>query len=273
MRYEASGKENGPLLLCIPGMMGGPEDFRNFLELWQQHFKVIVLDPHSSRRDLGLKQVTLDAVQEFDVDVVGTADSMVNIIKELGHEKAFTAGVSLGGKMVYDFMIRHPKHFAGGLVTDIGPASFAESELYHYVDKSVMDTDMSLAWPEMKADLAKRITERNLRSLIQTQIFYPTQKPPAQWRLGMKNFREMLAAQSADDQMEGIHRVDEQLAGQGSYLTVLKAERLSAITPSTLEPMVKLKCLKIEYIKDCSHFLHISHRNLVQEKVVELLSH
>lgn len=271
MRYEVEGNQSGPLLLCIPGMMGGPEDFRNLKETWLPHFAVVTLDPHASRRDLGLKQVTLDAVQEFDVDVVGTADSMVEIIKHLGRDRAFMVGVSLGGKMVYDFMIRHPKYFAGGLVTDIGPGSFAESELYHYVDRSVMDTNMALPWPEMKADLARRITERNLRSLIQTQIFYPNQKPPAQWRLGMQNFREMLNAQSADDQLEGVQKVDAELASRGCYLKVLKAARLSAITEGTLEPMQKLKCLQITPVEDCTHFLHISHKALVQEKVLELL--
>lgn len=271
MRYELTGKEDGPLLLCIPGMMGGPEDFRNFRDAWGEKFRIAILDPHASRRDLGLKQVTLDAVQEFDVDVVGTADSMVKIIKELGHTKAYCAGVSLGGKMVYDFMIRHPKHFAGGLVTDIGPVSFAESELYKYVDKSVMETNMNLAWPEMKEDLRNRITERNLRSLIQTQIFYPNQQPPAQWRLGMKNFREMLQAQSADDQLDALQKVDAQIADTGARLRILKAARLSAITPDAIEPMRKLQCLEIIEIPDCTHFLHISHRELVVQKLLDIL--
>ncbi len=271
MRYETDGNESGPLLLCVPGMMGGPEDFRNLKESWLSKFHVIILDPHAARRDLGFKKVTLDAVQEFDVDVTGTADAMVDIIKKLGRTDAFMVGVSLGGKMVIDFMIRHPKHFAGGLVTDIGPASFGESELYQYVDRSVMETNMNLAWPEMKADLAKRITERNLRSLIQTQISYPTQKPPAQWRLGMQNFREMLNAQSADDQLEGMKKVDAEISSAGKYLHVLKAERLSAITQGTLASMQELKCLKITPVSDCTHFLHISHKALVQEKVLELL--
>lgn len=252
-------------------MMGGPEDFRNFLEAWGKKFKIAILDPHATRRDLGLKQVTLGAVQEFDVDVVGTADSMVNVIKELGHTKAYTAGVSLGGKMIFDFMIRHPKYFAGGLVTDIGPVSFGESELYKYVDKSVMDTNMNLSWPEMKEDLKKRINERNLRSLIQTQIHYPTQQPPAQWRLGMKNFREMLQAQSADDQLEQLKTVDSVIASTGAKLRILKAERLSAITPEALAPMSQLKCLDIITVPDCTHFLHISHREMVVQKLLEMV--
>lgn len=270
MQFEVHGKEDGPLLLCVPGMMGGPEDFRNFLEAWKEKFLVVVLDPHAARRDGGFKNVTLEAVQQFDVDVTGVADLMVEGIKATGREKAFMVGISLGGKMVYDFMTRHPKYFAGGVVTDIGPASFAESELYHYVDRSVMETNLDLSWPDMKADLQKRITERNLRSLIQTQLFYPNQQPPAQWRLGMQNFREMLQAQSADDQFPALRKVDAELAAAGAYLHVLKAERLSAITPETLAPMQEMKCLKIVPVSDCSHFLHISHRQVLQDEVLKL---
>jgi hypothetical protein len=168
-------------------------------------------------------------------------------------------------------MIRHPKCFAGGLVTDIGPVSFADSDLYKYVDDSVMETNMDLPWPEMKADLQKRITERNLRSLIQTQIYYPEKQPPAQWRLGMQNFREMLQAQSADDQLEQLKTVDAVIAENGAKLRILKAERLSAITPQALTLMKDLRCLEVLPVSDCTHFLHISHRDTVVQKLLEIV--
>ena len=272
MKYELTGNSNGPALLCVPGLLGGIEDFASMKEAWQQHFHVIALDPNAERREsAGVKGLTADDLREVNLDINKTADVMRDILEANGKKKAFLVGVSLGGKMVFDFIIRYPEYFAGGVVTDVGPTPVTNTDLFHYVNNAVLGTNLDLPWPELKKDLAQRIPERALRSLIQTQIYYPNKVPPADWRPGMMNFQQMLDDQSANDQLSGMRKVDSIIAKNGARLIVLKAATASAISKDALSEIKQFQSVVIDPIPDSNHFIHITHRQLIQDKVLGLI--
>ena len=68
MKFDVSGNQNGPILVCIPGLLGGPEDFRQMTDLWQADFCVVTSDPNAARREKGLSQLTDEVVQEISYD-------------------------------------------------------------------------------------------------------------------------------------------------------------------------------------------------------------
>lgn len=270
VHYHVLGKEGAPTLFCVPGLLGGPEDFVSIIKGLEDRFRIIMLDPNFERRMMGFKGVSVEAMKEFDMDVQATTDMILNALDELKQDKAWMIGISLGGKIIYDFITKYPDRFRGGLVTDMGPASFQESELFKFVDTSVLATNMNLPWPEMKKDLQERVPERHIRSLIQTQLHYPKgPTAPAEWRVGMANFRDMLQVQAIDDQVERLRKVDAQLAEGGHILHVLKASRMSAITPASYDQILTFKSLQVHHVPESNHFLHISHKDLIQDKIRE----
>lgn len=273
MEYQILGNPSAPTLICVPGLLGGPEDFASLIKGLEDKFRIVMLDPNFERRTMGFKQVSLEAMQEFDMDVDQSASSIVQVLDELKQERGWMIGVSLGGKIIYDFITKYPERFAGGIMTDMGPGSFQESDLFKFVDSSVMNTNLNLSWPEMKKDLQERVPERHIRSLIQTQLFYPNGQAPATWRVGMKNFRSMLHEQAIDDQFAGMMKVDPILVKNNAKIHVMLASRMSAITPDCKSKIADVKSIVLHTVPDSNHFLHISHKEFIQGKILDFVKH
>lgn len=269
MLYQEFGDRRNPALVCVPGLLGGAEDFRGMIPAWKDHFHVCILDPNIERRDEGLSGLTAEMMREISYD--STSAEVLRVLREQGHSRGYLAGVSLGGKVVYDFASRYPEAFLGGAITDVGPGSFEDSELYRFVDRVVGETRLELPWEDLKRELKCRVADRNLRSLIQSQIAYPERKPPAIWKTGMKGFRAMLRRQGIDDQLETFLAVDPALAARGAYLRVLQASSLSGISAGTLAQMRKMRSIRLFPVHDSGHFLHISHKREVESLVLSML--
>ncbi|MGZ3745053.1 MAG: hypothetical protein ACXWRA_14860, partial [Pseudobdellovibrionaceae bacterium] len=176
----------------------------------------------------------------------------------------------LGGKIVYDFAHKFPHLFKGAVITDVSPGSFGESRLFQFIESLVSDLNLNQAWPELKKELRERIPEPSLRSLIQSQLFYPNKQLPAAWKVGMKHFRALLQRQAMDEQFGALKKVDAALVEKGSQICVLKAENLSAIDEVSYAEMKKLKSIKIYPLKGASHFIHITHKQDIQNLLRQL---
>jgi len=271
MHYDALGDPRRPPLVCIPGLLGGPENFLAMIPSWTEHFRVLVLDPHRVRREAGLTGLREESIREVSYDT--TSGEIAEILRKEGIDRAFLTGVSLGGKVVYDFAAKYPEFFRGGVITDVGPGSFSRSELFLFVDGIVQNLNRHLPWTELKAELQSRIEDRSLRSLIQSQLFYPVRDQlPAEWKVGMRNFRSMLQRQGIDEQFEDLAKVDTRLAEQGHLFHVLHASRFSGISEDSLPRLRKLKAIQIEEVPASTHFLHITHKDLIVRTVLKLLS-
>ncbi len=86
----------------------------------------------------------------------------------------------------------------------------------------------------------------------------------------MKNFGDMLVRQSIDDQFEALNQIDPTLTARQSYFHVLTSTSYSGISPAALTQMQKLKAVKLKEVPNSSHFLHVSHKEIVQEMVLSL---
>lgn len=271
MHYDESGDFSKPALVCVPGLFGGPSDFAPMRAAWDRAFHVITLDPDRDRRKSATANIP---VRESEELFVSTADAIRDILAARGKTEAFVVGVSLGSKVVFDFAIKHPALFAGGLSMDVGCGPFEETDLYRFIDGMVDHLDLSIPFPEMKKVLAARIPDRNLRTMIQTQLFYPEGKPPARWKSGMRHLgavlSETMKKQGIDAQFDGLARVDAALAARGKYIQVLRATNISAIDAAAIPRMNAFACVRMETVEGASHFLHVTHQELVTASVLRM---
>lgn len=269
MKFDVSGNLQGPILVCIPGLLGGPEDFRDMTQVWEKDFCLVTSDPNAARREKGLSSLTDDVVREISYDT-SAVDIKNFLTSEYPGRKYFFAGISIGGKIVYDFAIRFPELFSGAVITDVGPGSFEESELYSLVFSTVKNVNLDLPWAELRPLLQTQIADKSLRILVQSQLSYPGGKPPAVWKSGMQNFKTMLGRQSIDDQSADLARVSPMLANKGAFITVLKAPQHSGISASSYEQLKTLACMKIVPLQNCSHFIHVTNKPEIMAAVENL---
>jgi pimeloyl-ACP methyl ester carboxylesterase len=257
-----------PALVCVPGLLGGAEDFTSMIPAWKDHFHVMVLDPNFQRREQGLSGLTKEDLE--NMTFTSSAADIADALDKLGIEKAYLIGISLGGKIVFDFAIRTPERLLGAVITDVSPGPFSNSELFQFVDKTVTHAPLHLAWPEMKKYLVESIPDRSMRSLIQSQLYYPDAKPPAIWKTGMANFENMLTRQSINDQYGDLRAVDQTLSAAGSYIHVLKAATLSGISPEDYQRLQEFACVKIHPVGKATHFLHITEKDMITKTVMDM---
>jgi len=270
MHFETAGNENAPLLICVPGLLGGAEDFRLMIDAWKDHFFIIIPDPNAARRSQGLN-LTSETMQNVSFDY--SALEIGNVLKEYAADKpCYFVGISLGGKIVYDFAARFPELFFGGVVTDVGPGPFEDSDHFKHVFKLVTDTNLDLPWPELRQDLRSRIQDKNLRILIQTQLHYPTGKPPAAWKTAMQNLKSMLQKQSIDEQFSSLEKVSNRLVEEKKWITVLYAALSSGISAETFEKMQSLPFIKFKTLNDANHHMHVSHKDAIISAVLNMLA-
>lgn len=270
MRFEIHDKPEGPVLVCIPGLLGGPEDFQSLLPEWLPHMALLIPDPNGERREEGLAGLSDEKMREISFESSAPEIKAVLDEKFPGRDYFFV-GVSLGGKIVYDFAIRYPEIFSGGVITDVGPGPFENSDLFSFVENLVTGIDLTLPWPEMRAYLRNTIPDKNLRILIQTQLSYPAGGPEAIWKAGMKNFKSMLQSQSIDNQLAGMKQVCEQLAAENRKIHILHADHISGIARDVFVEMQSMPCFEIETLSAASHFIHVSNKDKILQKVQAML--
>jgi pimeloyl-ACP methyl ester carboxylesterase len=157
------GNNKGPILVCVPGLLGGAEDFRGIIEPLLETFHILVFDPNAGRRQFGLNGLTVEVMQEIQFDY--TADEIASALKNFTTEPILMCGISLGGKIVYDFAHKFPHLFKGAVITDVSPGSFATSELFRFVEDLVVNLNVHQLWPDLKKELRERIPDSSKRSL------------------------------------------------------------------------------------------------------------
>lgn len=270
MHYSSYGDPKNPALICVPGLLGGPEDFINIIPRWTDLFHIFILDPNYERRQIGLNQLSAETIREISFD--STSADIATLMEKENKKDAALVGVSLGGKIVYDFAIKFPKLLRGALITDVGPGSFEDTLLYKTVDRLVREVPLHLPWADVKKYLATEIEDRPLRSLIQSQVSYPNKTPPGIWKTAMGNFRKMLQKQSIDDQFEGLMKVDDFLFKEKRFIHILRAVDLSGVSTESLSQIEQLKSITQEVVPDSTHFLHVTHKELLVDRVVEKFS-
>jgi pimeloyl-ACP methyl ester carboxylesterase len=245
-----------PLLVCIPGLLGGGGDFRVFEEELSDCCRLLPFDPNAARSIKSIQKSEIDSV-----DYMATGPEIIRMVDSIvgPTAKFYALGISIGGKVVYDLAIRYSDRLLGGIVTDTGPGSVIGSGLYNYVLDRVKSLDMDRPWREIRDTLKVLFPENTMRVLVQTQIAFNATRTKATWREGMKNLEGFLVHQSLDDQWDAFEKIDAEMAAQGRYIHLLHALRLSAISPDDYKKLRTFKSLRFTEVPDAIHFIHVDY--------------
>ncbi len=269
MYFRTMGKSlPAPTVVCIPGLLGGAEDFNSIVDPLLEKFHIIIQDPNYQRREQEGLNLSVDSMQ--DLEFKSSADDIAEFLKKNNIRSAYFIGISIGGKIVYDFSCKFPQMIQGALITDISPDPFSDTELFQFIHEAVDKTPLHLPWADVKKYLQETIKDRSLRTLIQSQVSYPDQKLPGRWKNGMANLEITLQRQSLNYQFEAFEKMDSVLERQKTRFKILKSKEFSGISAEALVRLKRLKCVEILPIDVSTHFLHITHKGLIVEQLLEL---
>jgi 3-oxoadipate enol-lactonase len=99
IHYQASGPADAPPLLLIMGLGLGAEAWHNLPERLSQRFRVIVFD----NRGVGRSTASRQRFRIRDL-----ADDARAVLDALGVGTAFVFGISMGGMIAQELVLRHP---------------------------------------------------------------------------------------------------------------------------------------------------------------------
>ena len=68
MYYEILTNLGKPTLVCVPGLLGGPEDFRGIVQEIHLRFQIIFVNPNQERRERGLFQLSREETEAVSFD-------------------------------------------------------------------------------------------------------------------------------------------------------------------------------------------------------------
>ncbi len=251
-----------PILVCVHGYMGGPDDFLNMIPAWEQQFCILQPDFLAAFRTHGIIEITREGVGQLTYE--DSADQIADYLRrEFPGRKAYFFGVSFGGKILFDFAARHPELIEGGVITDIGLGTLSGSGLYEFLEVTLPSIRLDLEWPDLKAELMAKIPEKNVRVLVQTQLYYPNKVPPAVWRPGIETLQSLVHETRIAEQWDVADRIH-------CKIIVLQAESLSSVRADVAERMKGYRNFEMRLIPGSTHFLHITHVKPIQDAVIEM---
>lgn len=252
-----------PVLVCIPGLLGSPESFFTLTEAWKDAACRVIFDLQPQNKSSGLQDAdqSLAAANDYD-----QAPNEIRAWLEprFPGRKFYFTGVSLGGKVVIDFAERHPDLYAGGVVTDVGPGHFEESDLYKFITYVIPTIDLNRDWEGIKQELREKIPVKTLRVFIQTQVIYSAEEKRGAWKPAVRGLKEFMGRQKFGDQWPLVPRLR-------AKTTIVKAEFLSGISAPDFERLKHEAMFEIDYVPGAAHFVHVTHAARVQRAVLRML--
>jgi esterase len=183
---------SGPPLIILHGLYGSSDNWITIARNLSGKFTVYLPDqrnhgmsPHSDQHDY-------DSMR----------DDLFELAGNLGLEKFFLAGHSMGGKTAMNFAITWPEKLYGLLIADISPlrtesCEGAVSKEHLAILRTILSLDLSrfTSRSEIERDLASDIKDDDTRGLIMKNIKRESDNSFA-WKLNapalLKNFDQIL---------------------------------------------------------------------------------
>jgi pimeloyl-ACP methyl ester carboxylesterase len=263
---EELGLEDGPLLVCLHGLMGGPTEFDNISKPWLKKFRCLMVDLNAASRVsewVGDNDAALRGLDNIKYDE--SAPLIGEYLKKHHPGKAaYFVGISFGGKIIYDFITKYPKLFKAGVITDLGPGLISESELFKFVDQTIPSINLNQPWSTLKKEIHEKVPERPIRILMQTQLHKPEGSDSYQWQSAMLTLKEKIFTLRITEQWEVLDKIE-------GPIIFLLADYLSATSASSLERISKDPHFIVRPVRKASHFIHVTHHKAITNAVLELL--
>jgi pimeloyl-ACP methyl ester carboxylesterase len=261
--YETHGDKNKPLLVAVHGLMGGADELKFLRELTDTYY-IIFVDFHEALKKVAITNRDMTTI-EYDKGAELISEILEN---DFNGEKAYFFGSSYGGKIVFDLMAKYPKLYAGGVFGDISPAPIEDTEFFELTSKVIPQLDMTQKWPQLKLQIKSLVEDRNARSLLASQIYYPDKGEAAIWRTGVNDLNDVMMALDINNQWDLLDKICQV---EGRATIILIAEKLSSISPISREKLMERKTFTLVDVPGATHFINITHHNVIVDSLRDLV--
>ena len=117
--YQAEGDADDPAMVLVHGYPLSSELFREQLDGLSDEYRVVALD---------LRGYGQSTTPDADATVGTYAQDVLDVMTELGVERALVGGMSMGGPVVFEMYRRAPERFRGMLLIDTIAAAASPPE-------------------------------------------------------------------------------------------------------------------------------------------------
>jgi pimeloyl-ACP methyl ester carboxylesterase len=273
MRFVRAGNDAGPLVVCLHGILGHPENFNAFVESWGRHYSLLI--PHLLDGDplkIGYSE-TSPARGEFQEPIsqqfryeVAAERIAETIIQEYPGVPLFLVGVSFGGKICFDLAARLGNVVTGICATDVGFGALCEdSDLFRICIGKIPKLNLNQNWESLRKEIGACVPDRMMRVLIQNHLEYIDDPNQASWKASSRGFYDLFRGNRLEQQW---HLTDQIKCP----VLIFKAARNSAISESDALRMSELKNIEIFEVPDSNHFLHIHCADIFRERTLKAIS-
>jgi pimeloyl-ACP methyl ester carboxylesterase len=252
MKFELKGNPNGPLVVCIHGLMGHSSDFSPYVDAWGEDYQLLI--PSLTEHDtLNSGYGRFVDGEERLVYEFSAGEIVEHLRAHFPGTKPFYVGISYGGKICLSIAQTDPDIFGGCAITDVGLGPLArDSGLFHFIYELIPSINFDQPWAKLRKDLVNKVPDQMLRILIQNHIEYPDKNvPQGRWKGHAKNFQNLLVKSSLEDLWQDSERID-------APIYVFKATVQSAIEDADHERMQKIKWFKFMVMEGANHFIQIN---------------
>jgi pimeloyl-ACP methyl ester carboxylesterase len=265
--FKVAGNEKGPLVICVHGIMGKPDDFAPFLEAWGTDYQLRIPDliPEDPLKT-GYGNDSGDQKQILKYQLA--PDMIIRYLdRKFPGRKVFLVGISFGGKICIEIAQTIPERITGLCITDVGLGPLCEnSSLFNLAFNTIPTLNLKQDWPTLRAEIARLIPDRMLRILIHNHIEYPNgSQGTGQWKAGANNFYQLLRG----NDLENLWPKQQQLVAP---CKILKATVNSAIDDDDYQRMSAIPNIEIDVITGANHFLHVHMPDVFRDKTLEMLT-
>jgi pimeloyl-ACP methyl ester carboxylesterase len=273
MQFVRAGNDAGPLVVCIHGILGHPENFDAFVESWGRDHSLLI--PHLlegdplkigySESSPGPAEFNYQISKQFRYEVA--AERIAETIsQEFPGVPLFLVGVSFGGKICFDLAARLGDAVTGICATDVGFGPLCEdSDLFRICIGKIPELNLNQNWESLRKEIALCVPDRMMRVLIQNHLEYIDGPNQASWKASSRGFYDLFRGNKLEQQW---HLTDQVKCP----ILIFKAARNSAISESDVLRMAEHENIEIFEVPDSNHFLHIHCADIFREKTLKAIS-
>lgn len=265
--FKSVGDENNPLVVCVHGVMGKPDDFTPFIEAWSQDYllKIPDLIPENPLNS-GYGNQSVEGKQILKYQLA--PEMIINFLdRNYPDRKVFLIGISFGGKICIEVAQEIPDRITGLCITDVGLGPLCEnSSLFNLAFETIPKLNLKQEWPSLRSEIARLIPDRMLRILIHNHIEYrKDNKSEGQWKSGANNFYQLLRDNKLENQWPRQNLLK-------APCKILRATINSAIDEDDYRKMLALANIEIDTIEGANHFMHVHLPDVFRSKALEMLT-
>jgi esterase len=255
---------SGPPLIILHGLYGSSDNWATIAKNLSDKFTIYLPD----QRNHG------HSPHSFVHDYDSMSSDLHELATDLGLDKFFLAGHSMGGKTAIRFASTWPEMLLGLLIADISPFSndYEKKIAYNFhknILKAILETDLSTARSRIDIDgqLSAHINSKKIREMIIKNL-QRTDSDRFIWKLNapalMQNLNKIVEAYSISD------NYPQQITG--FPVTFLKGENSDYISTEDFRKILLMfPGAELIVVKNAGHWINADNPVAVTEALSDLL--